>query len=760
MAVDNAIQNTTSFGGEGVAGLSNITLVWNNGTVGYWAYANSTVAPSPRSNSSFQSFEPSGYAVLFGGLVSLATQATANDTWRYWFANETWQNVTSGLAPPARENAAFAVDPIAGIGLLEGGVNPDYSTGSSTGTVLWNDTWVLNLTTLAWSPLAATNAPPPMYGSSMVWDPVLARFVLFGGCGASGCRNDIWTLAPGSSHWNLTSAGGTAPVGRGSPSFVWDPVDNVTLLFGGFTSGPGGDSALDDTFALSANLATWTTLSDVNAPPPTYDAASAFSNYAGCVGMWVQGGSPAASAIEYNDYLLAPAFEPNLNCFSPIGGTNGPPPKCTNLSAVVTVQVLDARTGLGLAGAPVEVAGSCGQSSGVSGPAGFLNLSDAAPDSLTITASHPGYHLGQETATLTGQPGQVFPIRLVPFPTLHARVLGRTLAGTFPIAHAPVAGGAIILGNTSGDGWLNASAPSSLNGTLSVSATAVDYSTGRTNVSVPYTGDIYANLTLQAFGAIDIELVDALTGAPLPSAPLRLSFLGPLGANSTVFATDVHGWYNSSLEAGNYSVSESIPGYFTNQTERPFFHDWVLPTVVVLGALPQYGADVDVQVLNSVLATPVPAATVAFGGLVKLVTDADGWANATNLGPPGLLTVSASAPGFYPNMTTLSIAPYQVVPVVLHLVPAPPCSAFAACPPPTASPPLFAGLSFLPGPGPARDLLLGAPVVLVLAGALYVLLQRGGPPGGPGAPPRGAPGEVYQRRPTPSDSPRGARSDR
>ena len=755
MAVDNAIQNTTSFGGEGVSGLSNITLVWNNGTVGYWAYANSTLAPSPRSNSSFQSYEPAGYAVLFGGLVSLASQATTNDTWRYWFVNQTWENVTQGTAPPARESAAFAVDPGAGIGLLEGGVNPDYQTGSSTGAVLWNDTWVVNLTTLAWSPLAVTNAPPPMYGSTMVWDPSLAEFVLFGGCNALGCTNNVWTIGLASTHWSRTTPGGTAPTGRGSSSFVWDPVDNVTLLFGGFTSGAGGPSALADTFALSANLATWTTLSSVDGPPPTYDAASAFSDYAGCVGMWVQGGSPAATAIEYNDYLLAPAFEPGLNCFSPIGGTNGPPPKCTNLSAIVTVQVLDARTGEGLSGAPVEIAGSCGASNGVSGPGGFLNLSDAAPDYLTIYASHPGYHSGQETATLTGQPGQVFSIRLVPFPTLHAHVLGRTAAGTFPLAGAVVAGGSIILGNTSAEGWMNGSAPSSLNGTLSVSATAVDYSMDLVNVSVPYTGDVYANLTLAAYGPIDIELVDALNGQALPGVGARLSFLGPLGANSTLFTTDARGWYNTSLKAGNYSVSESIPGYFTNQSAGAFYHDWVNATVVVLGAVPQYGADVDVQVLNRVLATPVPDATVAFGGLATLVDDPHGWANATNLGPPGFLTISASAPGFYPNTTTITIAPYAVVPVVLHLTPAPPCSAFAACPPPTASPPVFVGLSFLPGPGLARDLLLGAPAILVLVGALYVLFHRRDPPGRREGIPVGAAGEVYQRPPTPSPTPRG-----
>lgn len=751
MAVDDAIQNTTSFGGEGVDGLSNITLVYNNGTVGYWSYANSTTTPSARSNSSFESDASQGFAVLFGGLVSLRTQATTNDTWRYWFVNQTWENVSRGPSPPARENAAFAVDPSDGIGLLEGGINPDYATGSSTGAVLWNDTWAINLTTLAWAPVATTGAPPPMYGSSMVWDPVTREFVLFGGCAALACANGVWVMPPGGTRWTRAPvASGSVPSARGSASFVWDPVDNVTLLYGGFDASPSAADALGDTFALSANLTAWSTLSDVNGPPPEYDAAAAFADYPGCVGMWVQGGSPAAAAIEYNDYLLAPSFEPGLNCFSPIsGGTSGPPKKCTNLSAEVTVQVVDVATGVGIPGSTVEVEGSCGQTSGTTGAAGFLNLSDAAPDSIAITARHPDFHTATANATLTGSPGQRFVVPLTPYPELHAHVLGRNATATFPVVGAPVATGAIIVGNTSTTGWVNATAPPSLNGSLTVTVTPVDFSTGAANVSLPYTGNVYANLTVAAYGAIDVELIDALTGAPLSRAAGHLNFLGPLGANSTLFVTDGAGWYNTSLEAGNYSVTESIAGYFPNASAHPFYHPWITPTVVVLGAVPEYGADVDVRVLNSVLATPVPNATVTFGGSTRVVDDPQGWSNATNLGPPGYLTVSASAPGYYPNRTTITIAPYAVVALVLHLVPAPPCSAFAACPPVPTPPAAFVGLSFLPGPGAARDLLLVAPAVVVVAGALYVVLARRAGPRPPGPVAHGTAGEVYQRRPAP-----------
>ncbi|MCI4336321.1 MAG: hypothetical protein L3K17_03875 [Thermoplasmata archaeon] len=730
MAVDNGIQNTTSFGGEAVAGLSNITLVWNNGTVGYWSYAASLTDPSPRENSSFQSYEPGGLAVLFGGLVNLHTQETTNDTWVYWFVNQTWENLSARLSPPARENAAFAIDPTDGVGLLEGGIDPDYVNGHSTGSVLWNDTWQINLTTLNWTPVAATGSPPPMFGASMVWDPILARFVLFGGCDASGCTNDVWTYAPGSAHWNLTGPTGTVPTGRGSASFVWDPFDNVTLLFGGFTTGATGFTALGDTYALSSAATSWSAIGATGGPPPTYDAASAFSDYPGCRGMWVQGGSPALTGVVYNDYLLAPVSEPPPNCFTPIGGSTGggPPAKCSNASALVTIQVLDAASGTGLPGSNVEISGSCGQSAGVTGAAGFLNLSDAAPDLLTVTAAHADFHGGFTNATLTGRPGQVIRLSLVPLPELHAHVVGVSSAGTATLVGATVAAGAILVGNSSATGWVNTSAPPSLNGSLTVSASAVDYSTAATTIVLPYTGAIYANLSLQAYGPIEVRIVDGLTGAPLAHVPARLGFVDPLGANSTLFMTDSHGWYNASLRAGNYSVSEAIPGYFANQTGTPVYHGWIQPTVIVVGAVPQYGADVQVRVLNGVLGTPVPNATVTFGGSTEVLDDGAGWANATDVGPPGFLNVSASAPGFYPNATTVTIEPYLVLAFVIHLAPAPPCSAFAACPPAISPPAKLVAFSFLPPPGLARDILLLSPALLVLAGAAYVLTwRRAGP---------------------------------
>ena len=727
MAVDDRFNNTVSFGGRALDGLSAITLVYDNASNGTWWYAGSPVSPSARANASFASYSPGGLAVLFGGLGNLSNLRTLNDTWAYYFGNETWVNVSQAIAPPARENAAFAIDPVAGVGLLVGGIDPRFSSGGTTGTILWNDSWELNLTTMRWTPLSLGGSPPALYGSSMVWDPVVHEFVLFGGCDTARCSDSVWTYSPGSSQWSHPTVGGVDPGGRGSAAFVWDPVDNVSVLYGGFAPGAAGPAALGGTYSLDPTLTGWSVVGSVGGPPPTYGAASAFSDYPGCVGMWVQGGSPALDGVITNDSLLEPVSSLRPNCFTPFGGGtgNGPPPACSNVSAHVSIQVRDAFTGAGLTGADVVVSGGCGTSHGTTRAAGFVNLTEAAPDVLTVTADRIGYHGGTITTAYTGAAGEIVYLNLYPFPALSARVFGSTAQGTFPLADAAVSvGGALIVGSSDSLGWVNATSIPSNGSTVTVGATAPDFSAARSTVPLPYTGVVEVNLTLLAYGSLDLRVRDNWTAQPIGGATLSLTFLDPLGANTTVVRTDSSGWFNSSLEAGNYTVDAGAPGYFSNGTAGGFYHGWVVPTVLVVNLSKVYGADVDVHLLNAATGNPVAQGRVTFGGALSVYSDTRGWANATNLQPEGLLRILVSAWGFYPNTTTVTIAPYVILrDVMVALHPAPPCSPYADCSLLNASAPPPA-LSLLPPPGAVRTVLLGAPLALAALGVAFVAYHR------------------------------------
>lgn len=728
LASDNHLHTLVTFGGLGPAGLSNITLLYTDPTTGAWAYTSSTVSPSARANSSFATDAGHDVAVLFGGLGNVSSHRTLNDTWLYRFTNDTWVNVSSSVAPPARENAALAVDARDGIAVLEGGLDPAFRSGSGSGAVLWNDTWQFNLSTQLWSRLAVSASPPPLYGSQMIWDPVLQAFLLFGGCDQSGCANSVWSLPVGGSHWSRLGPGGSAPSARASAAFSWDPYYNDSVLYGGFEAGPTGPVPLGGTYELDARATTWNSLSLGSPPPPEFGSAAAFADYPGCIGMWVQGGSPALQGTIYNVSILAPVPLPSGNCFPSIGGGTGggPPAKCSNTSAHLTVQLRDASSSLGIVGGHVEIAGSCGSASGVTGAAGFLNITEAAPDVLTITASAFGYHGATVGDTYTGRPGSVVVIPLARLPDLHARVFGRTATGTAPLAGATVTvDSAIVVGQTSVSGWINSTTLQTPGTAIVVTASAPEFSSLNATVALPTTGSAFVNLTVLAFGSIDVLVRDARSGGVVPLAMGNLSYIDPVGPRTRTFATDAEGWYNVSARAGNYSVSASARGYYSNTSTATIVHDWIDRTVVWLNLTPIYGADVDVLVLNSVRGTPIENASVDFGGLTRTLTDALGWGNATDLRSTGLLRVDVSAAGYYPASATVLIGPYVVFPrLVIHLMPAPPCSPFAPCPAGNGSSTGPGGFSLLPPGGAARSVVLGVPALLAIAGVVVALTSR------------------------------------
>jgi hypothetical protein len=81
LTVDNRLHTLATFGGLGLGGLSNITLLYTDPTTGAWAYSVSPLSPSPRANSSFATDSAHDAAVLFGGLSNLSTHRAINETW-------------------------------------------------------------------------------------------------------------------------------------------------------------------------------------------------------------------------------------------------------------------------------------------------------------------------------------------------------------------------------------------------------------------------------------------------------------------------------------------------------------------------------------------------------------------------------------------------------------------------------------------------------------------------------------------------------
>jgi hypothetical protein len=101
--------------------------------------------------------------------------------------------------------------------------------------------------------------------SSMCYDRELKAFVLFGGGNIQTERGDpgTWTFAPEPRLWQQVNVA-TQPPARANSRLVYDPVNKLTVLFGGDQL----DALVSDTWVYNSAKQTWTELKLALAPAP------------------------------------------------------------------------------------------------------------------------------------------------------------------------------------------------------------------------------------------------------------------------------------------------------------------------------------------------------------------------------------------------------------------------------------------------------------------------------------------------------------
>jgi PKD repeat protein len=183
-----------------------------------------------------------------------------NDTWI--FANDSWRQIHPLQSPPARANASMCYDAATGTVVLFG--------GEGSGGLL-NDTWTFS--NGSWTDLTASlrSAPSPRIGASFAFDPVDNYSVLFGGfptnLASFGDSRETWVWSNAS--WtNLTPRLTESPPDRYFGAMVWDPALMALVLFSGYSCPPGwcdayGGYDLNDTWSFVH--ATWAA---IDAPVP------------------------------------------------------------------------------------------------------------------------------------------------------------------------------------------------------------------------------------------------------------------------------------------------------------------------------------------------------------------------------------------------------------------------------------------------------------------------------------------------------------
>jgi hypothetical protein len=201
--------------------------------------------------------------------------------------------------------------------------------------------WALDLAACSWAAVTVPgNAPSYRLGTIGAWDAARGVAVIFGGTelGTNAFLNETWEWNPSTVTWTRRLPT-TPPPYRAAAALGFDPVRNVTLLFGG-TLVQSTTTDLGDTWEYSGVAGQWTKRTSVHAPVPRSSGALVFeqnlqrlvlaggvSARRGQADLWAWDGADWAqlggSASPPARSGSAGGFEPNANSGVLFGGVAG-----------------------------------------------------------------------------------------------------------------------------------------------------------------------------------------------------------------------------------------------------------------------------------------------------------------------------------------------------------------------------------------------------------------------------------------------------
>jgi hypothetical protein len=128
--------------------------------------------------------------------------------------------------------------------------------------------------TLAWTQLSPTGpGPNPRQSASAVYNPSTNTLTVFGGDAGGAPFGDIWVLSNangtgGTPAWTEITTG-PGPSARSGHTAVYDSVNNLMTIFGGYS----GSALLGDSWVLSVanghgGTPSWTQVVPLNTAPP------------------------------------------------------------------------------------------------------------------------------------------------------------------------------------------------------------------------------------------------------------------------------------------------------------------------------------------------------------------------------------------------------------------------------------------------------------------------------------------------------------
>lgn len=230
---------------------------------GEWLWRNITptegASPEPRRNGRAIYDPLNKRIIVFGGI---GQRAHLNDLWAFSLESNSWTRLEASGAPPAGRLGHDAIyDPVAHQLVVWAG---------QQGSRFFNDTWVLDLSTLQWRDVSPSARPKARYGSASVFDPVARQLVQFAGFTDEFRRfQDTQGFELASNTWIDRTPEGDKPQVRCLLTASLHSDRRHLIIYGGQRNGP-----LDDLWSFDLNANTWLDLTPAQRPPGRFFASS------------------------------------------------------------------------------------------------------------------------------------------------------------------------------------------------------------------------------------------------------------------------------------------------------------------------------------------------------------------------------------------------------------------------------------------------------------------------------------------------------
>lgn len=192
--------------------------------------------------------------VLFGGFANGSHLA---DTWVFSTETRQWYQVESAASPSPRAATTLVYEPLHQRLILFGGFGLGHS-------LVTNDTWAFDTKSNSWVDLNAKNPPSERASYGLATDSKRGSIVMFGGFTERGYFSDIWAYDPEQNSWQEVKTSGDVPPARGAMGFVYDEANDIFVMYGGFSE----RGFFGDTWTFDPKTNSWREMAPENHPPP------------------------------------------------------------------------------------------------------------------------------------------------------------------------------------------------------------------------------------------------------------------------------------------------------------------------------------------------------------------------------------------------------------------------------------------------------------------------------------------------------------